>query len=82
MLQSDLSIASGVPLSTYRKFERTGIISLMGFIKIGIALGAEKELDALFNKRPKKHPNPPSKRQRARKKGSRVLVTNSPGPQQ
>lgn len=78
MTQSDLASASEVPLPTYRKFERTGLISLMGFIRIGIALGAEKELETLLAKRPKKQKMLLPKRQRARKKGVSANVVKLP----
>ncbi len=48
LTQEDLAQKSGVALSTLRKFERTGAISLEGLFKLAIVLGMlEKILKAL-----------------------------------
>jgi len=39
LTQEGLSERSGVPLSTLRKFEQKGVISLDGFLKLQMALG-------------------------------------------
>lgn len=52
-LESDLSQAglaarSGVSLGSLKLFERTGKISLAGFLKIAMALGCLGEFEGLF----------------------------------
>ena len=39
---------SGVPLGTLKKFERSGAISLISFIRLLVALNAEAALDKLL----------------------------------
>jgi len=46
--QSDLSEKSGVPLSSIRVFERSGVISFIYLVKILRALSLIEELDGLF----------------------------------
>ena len=46
--QQRLSILSGVPYATIRRFEKTGDISLSSLIKIILALHLYDELDRLF----------------------------------
>ena len=48
LTQEGLSVRSGVPLSTYRRFERTGMISLDGLLHIAYALDAMNDFDRLF----------------------------------
>lgn len=48
LTQEGLSERSGVPLSTLRKFEQKGVISLESFLKIlSVVGGLEEMLDAL-----------------------------------
>lgn len=48
LTQEGLSERSGVPLSTLRKFEQKGVISLDSFLKIlSVVGGLEEMLDAL-----------------------------------
>ena len=47
--QKELAARSGIPLPTYRRFERTGEIALRGLVMIGIALDATAEFEALFS---------------------------------
>ena len=47
--QKRLSVLSGVPYGTVRRFEKSGDISLASFVKILIALGLVDELKSLFN---------------------------------
>lgn len=48
LTQKGLSERSGVPLSTLRKFEQKGVISLESFLKIlSVVGGLEEMLDAL-----------------------------------
>ncbi len=47
--QKFLASKSGMPLATYRRFEREGEISLRSLIMVSIALGAEDDFDALFS---------------------------------
>lgn len=46
--QETLSEISGVPLSTYKRFEQKGLISLEGLIRVAIALEIEHGFDELF----------------------------------
>lgn len=48
LTQEGLSARSGLPLATYRHFERTGKISLDGLLKIAYALDALNDFDRLF----------------------------------
>jgi hypothetical protein len=41
-------VRSGLPLATYRRFERTGKISLDGLLHIAYALDALNDFDRLF----------------------------------
>lgn len=49
LTQEGLATKAGVPLSTYRRFERTGKISLEGLLYIAYALGALNDFDTVFN---------------------------------
>jgi hypothetical protein len=42
---------SGVNLSSYRRFERTGLVSLESLIRIALAIGQDSGLDQLFSQR-------------------------------
>ena len=44
----ELSGRSGVPYSTIRRFESTGEISFLSFIKIVSAMGEDQEINRLF----------------------------------
>lgn len=46
--QSDLSVKSGVPLSSVRVFERSGKVSFLYLVKILRALSLIEVLDGLF----------------------------------
>ena len=46
--QAELAERSGVPLSTYKRFEREGQIALESLAKVAIALRMESELNGLF----------------------------------
>ena len=46
--QQGLSLRSGVPLGTLKKFEGSGTISLVSFIRLLIALREESGLDTLL----------------------------------
>ncbi|NBB78268.1 MAG: helix-turn-helix domain-containing protein [Verrucomicrobia bacterium] len=48
LTQEQVSERADVPLSTYKRFEQKGLISLDGFIKVAIALGLEGALHSLF----------------------------------
>ena len=48
LTQEGLSARSGVPLATYRRFERTGKISLDGLLHIAYALDALNDFDQVF----------------------------------
>ncbi len=49
--QKYLADRSGVTLSSYRRFETTGEISLHSFVKIAAALEIENDFETLFNTR-------------------------------
>ncbi|AYG00394.1 helix-turn-helix domain-containing protein [Lactococcus allomyrinae] len=49
--QEDLAKRSGCALATYRRFERTGEISLKNLVLIAFALGFEDDFDLLFQKK-------------------------------
>ena len=51
LTQEGLSVRSGLPLATYRRFERTGKISLDGLLHIAFALDALNDFDRLFESR-------------------------------
>lgn len=50
--QAELALRAGLPLPTYRVFERTGRISTPGLARVSAALGRLAELDGLFLARP------------------------------
>lgn len=49
--QNDLSLRSGIPLPTYRRFEQTGEISLRGLVMIAFALDSTDDFSTLFDKK-------------------------------
>ncbi len=51
LTQEGLATRAGLKFATYRRFERTGEISLRGLLQIGFALNALAEFDALFGQR-------------------------------
>ena len=51
LTQEGLSVRSGLPLATYRRFERTGKMSLDGLLHIAYALDALNDFDRLFESR-------------------------------
>lgn len=51
LTQAGLARRAGVKLPTYRKFERTGEISLVGLLNIAFALDALDEFGSLFTTR-------------------------------
>ncbi len=46
--QEGLAQRSGVPLGTLKRFERTGAVSLVSFIRLLVALGDDAALDGLL----------------------------------
>lgn len=48
LTQVSLAKQADIPLPTYRVFERTGKISLMGLLKIGMALNCLEDFNHLF----------------------------------
>ncbi|MBR5910807.1 MAG: helix-turn-helix transcriptional regulator [Bacteroidales bacterium] len=48
LTQEGLSMRSGLPLATYRRFERTGKISLDGLLHVAYALDALNDFDQVF----------------------------------
>ncbi|MDR2610076.1 MAG: helix-turn-helix domain-containing protein [Clostridiales Family XIII bacterium] len=51
LTQKALAGRAGITFSTYRRFERSGEISLRGLILVSVALGMEENFDGLFTKR-------------------------------
>ena len=49
LTQEGLSVRAGIPLATYRRFERTGKISLEGLLHVAYALDALDDFDAVFD---------------------------------
>jgi len=49
LTQVGLCNKAGVNLASYRRFERTGLISLEALIKIAIAMNMEDDFDQLFS---------------------------------
>ncbi|MDR1652543.1 MAG: helix-turn-helix transcriptional regulator [Prevotellaceae bacterium] len=47
--QQTLAERAGVSLASYRRFERTGEISLLSLVKIAVALNVENEFNNLFS---------------------------------
>ena len=48
LTQQQLASKAGMPLATYRRFEREGEVSLRGLTKVAIALEMEDDFNALF----------------------------------
>ncbi|WP_455638470.1 helix-turn-helix domain-containing protein [Parabacteroides sp.] len=48
LTQEGLATRAGLKLPTYRRFERTGEISVKGLLQIGFALNSLQDFDALF----------------------------------
>lgn len=51
LTQQGFATRAGLKLETYRRFERTGNISLKGFAKIVSVIGGESQLQSLFSER-------------------------------
>ena len=51
MTQAELAQKAGVPLPTYRKFERTGVIAFAKLLQIAFALDTLDDFEALFSQR-------------------------------
>ncbi|MDR0792905.1 MAG: helix-turn-helix transcriptional regulator [Chitinophagaceae bacterium] len=49
LTQKVLAKRAGIPLPTYRRFERTGEISFGSLVMLGMALGMTTEFTELFN---------------------------------
>lgn len=49
LTQEGLAVRAGIPLATYRRFERTGEISLKGLLQVAYALNALDDFDAVFD---------------------------------
>ncbi len=48
LTQAALAMRADMPLPTYRVFEKSGKISLMGLLKIGMALNCLEDFNRLF----------------------------------
>ncbi len=51
LTQEGLCVRAGIKLPTYRRFERTGEISLKGLLQIAFALNALRDFEALFTQK-------------------------------
>jgi len=51
LTQEGLSVRAGIKLPTYRRFERTGEISLRGLLQIAFALNALRDFEGLFTQK-------------------------------
>lgn len=49
LTQSGLAARSGVPLGTLKKFERSGSISLVSFVRLLVALDEQDRLERLLD---------------------------------
>lgn len=48
LTQEGLALRAGIKVPTYRRFERTGEISLKGLLQVAFALNALQDFDSLF----------------------------------
>lgn len=51
LTQEGMATRAGLKFATYRRFEQTGEISLLGLLQIGFALNALSDFDQLFSQR-------------------------------
>ncbi|MCH3995749.1 MAG: helix-turn-helix transcriptional regulator [Prevotella sp.] len=51
LTQEGMSRRAGVNLSSYRRFERMGLISLESLIRIALAIGQDSGFDLLFSQK-------------------------------
>lgn len=51
LTQNGLAARAGVNIETYRKFERTGEISLQNLVKVGKAFNMSNDFDLLFSQK-------------------------------
>jgi transcriptional regulator with XRE-family HTH domain len=51
LTQKEFARRAGVPLPTYRRFERTGDISLRNLLMLGVVLNMTDEFDLLFSQK-------------------------------
>lgn len=51
LTQAELAQKAGLPLPTYRKFERTGVIAFSKLLHVAFALDALDDFDTLFSQR-------------------------------
>jgi transcriptional regulator with XRE-family HTH domain len=49
--QKELAQRAGIPLSTYRRFERTGEVAFRSLLMLGVALNMTDEFDTLFSQK-------------------------------
>lgn len=71
----EVAIRSGVPLSTYRRLERSGEGSLRTLARVAVALGRQAELAALFPVEPARMEDlqtPPTRRRKGRTPSRRL----------
>ena len=51
LTQAELAQKAGIPLPTYRKFERTGVVAFSKLLQVALALDALDDFDVLFSQR-------------------------------
>lgn len=51
LTQAELAQKAGMPLPTYRKFERTGVVAFSKLLQVALALDALDDFDVLFSQR-------------------------------
>ena len=51
LTRETLAVRSGVPSPTIRKFETTGVISLIGLLRLADGLGCMDDFNALFSRK-------------------------------
>jgi len=51
LTQQGLARRAGLSLSTYRRFEATGEVSVHNLVRVALALGAEDGFEGLFGRR-------------------------------
>lgn len=48
--QEELSVLSGVSYGSIKRFEKTGMISLLSLTKLAVALGCTEQINNMFSK--------------------------------
>jgi transcriptional regulator with XRE-family HTH domain len=72
LTQKALAMRAGIPLPTYRRFERMGEISLRALVMLSIALGMNDEFSALFSVKTYSSPDDLLKQTKKRQRGKKI----------